>query len=97
MPTFDRTDQFRRDHGTLTPAEKKTFRRAVEKFIEDVPGGKFRKGLRVKHVEGTEGVFEMTWEKKNGRATWEYGEEVVEGEVHIVWRRIGGHEIFSRP
>jgi len=34
----------------------------------------------------------------DGRATFEYGSVVREGETHIVWRRIGTHDIiFTRP
>ncbi|MFE2057543.1 hypothetical protein [Streptomyces sp. NPDC059446] len=35
----------------------------------------------------------MTW-AHDGRATWQYGDEVRAGETHIRWRRVGGHEIF---
>lgn len=30
------------------------------------------------------------------RATFEYGDEIL-GEPHIVWRRIGTHDVFRRP
>lgn len=42
-------------------------------------------------------VFEMTWEGEDGRATFEYGEEIIDGEKHIIWRRVGGHAIFGSP
>ncbi|MEU2179837.1 hypothetical protein [Streptomyces thermolilacinus] len=42
------------------------------------------------------GVFELTWDG-NGRATWSYGEEIVRGERHIIWRRIGTHDILAGP
>lgn len=42
------------------------------------------------------GVLEMTW-APDGRATFEFGREIRSGEHHVVWRRIGTHEIFSRP
>ncbi|MFD0396265.1 hypothetical protein ACFQ3Z_45280 [Streptomyces nogalater] len=32
-----------------------------------------------------------------GRATWEYGPEHCPGEQHIVWRRVGGHDILNQP
>jgi hypothetical protein len=38
----------------------------------------------------------MTW-ADGGRSTFEYGSPVREGETHIIWRRIGTHEIFGRP
>ncbi len=37
----------------------------------------------------------MTW-APNGRATFEYGEEI-RGEPHVVCRRIGTHEAFRSP
>ena len=52
--------------------------------------------LRVKGVQGAEGVFEMTW-ADDGRATFEHGSAVHAEETHIVWRRIGTHDIFTRP
>ena len=38
----------------------------------------------------------MTW-APNGRATFEYGNEMRSGEPHIIWRRIGTHGIFRKP
>ncbi len=59
-------------------------------------GRPLRPGLRVKGMADHPGVFEMTW-ADDGRATFHYGAAVREGEVHIVWRRIGSHEIFENP
>jgi hypothetical protein len=95
MPTFAQTDRFRRDFAKLTAAQKAAVRAAAAKFVADLPPGTFRPGLRVKGVQGAEGVFEMTW-ADDGRATFEYGSAVREGETHIVWRRIGRHDIFTR-
>jgi anaerobic glycerol-3-phosphate dehydrogenase len=41
-------------------------------------------------------IWELTW-AADGRATWQYGPEQRPGEPHVIWRRIGGHEIFKRP
>jgi hypothetical protein len=38
----------------------------------------------------------MTW-APNGRATFEYGDELRPGDPHIIWRRIGMHGIFRQP
>jgi hypothetical protein len=38
----------------------------------------------------------MTW-APDGRATFQYGEEVDRGRAHVIWRRIGTHAIFRRP
>ena len=96
MPTFAQTDRFRRDFANLTAAQKAAFRVAAAKFVADLESGDFRPGLRIKGVQGAAGVFEMTW-ADDGRATFEYGSPVREGEAHIVWRRIGRHGILSRP
>ncbi|HTX10790.1 MAG TPA: hypothetical protein VME22_19350 [Solirubrobacteraceae bacterium] len=56
----------------------------------------FAPQLRVKRVQGEAGVWEITW-APNGRATFAYGPEVLAGQPHIVWRRIGSHDIFRRP
>jgi hypothetical protein len=53
-------------------------------------------GLRVKGVTAHPGVFEMTWDN-DGRATFNYGEERVPGQPHVIWRRIGTHAIFTPP
>jgi hypothetical protein len=97
MPTREVLAQFWRDWHRLSPAEQRRFRFVVERFVEDLRAGQgFRSSLRVKGVQGAEGVFELSW-APDGRATFHYGEPVVEGEPHIVWRRIGTHEIFGAP
>jgi hypothetical protein len=97
MPTFDVSRQFWRDHSRLSPKEKGQLAEAVERFVVDLrTGGGFRAGLRVKGVQGAPGVFELTW-ADNGRATFEYGKAVRADEPHIIWRRVGGHEIFTKP
>jgi len=70
----------------------------VTKFVEDLRRRPrpFRAGLRVKGIEGAPGIFEMTWEP-DGRATFEYGDAVTHGEPHIIWRRVGSHQIFGEP
>ena len=51
-------------------------------------------GLRVKRVQGTEADFEMTW-APDGRAIFRYGEPVRPDDPHIIWLRIGTHDIFD--
>jgi hypothetical protein len=53
-------------------------------------------GLRVKRVQGHDGIWEMSW-APDGRATFEYGPEQIPGQSHVRWRRIGDHSIFSDP
>lgn len=97
MPTHDELAQFLREFAGLTPEEKTRFLAAVRKIVEDMRAGRgFRPGLRVRRVEGHGGVFEMTW-APDGRATFEYGAERQVGEAHIIWRRVGGHDILTNP
>jgi len=53
--------------------------------------------LRVKNVDSHAGIFEMTWDWPDGRATFRYGDEQRPGEAHVIWRLVGGHEIFKQP
>ncbi len=97
MPTFRTLPRFERDWQRLDPADRERFRRAVlDEFVPDLAAGRFRPGLRVKAVRAHPGVFEMTW-APNGRATWQYGDEMKPGEPHVVWRRVGTHDILRLP
>lgn len=96
MPTFERTGSFKRDYQALTPEQKRAAHRALDRFKDDLESGAFRKGLRVKGVRAAKGIFEMTW-ADDGRATFQYGPSIIEGEPHIIWRRIGTHSILSNP
>lgn len=70
---------------------------AVAQLVADLRAGTgFRRGLRVKKMQGFDDVWELTW-GPDGRATFHYGESIKEGEPHIVWRRIGTHSEFTRP
>ncbi|GAC1602339.1 MAG: hypothetical protein NVS3B21_30460 [Acidimicrobiales bacterium] len=97
MPTYAWLARFAADFDALTPRQQAAFLVSVRQFVEDLRQGEgFRKGLRVKGVQGAHGIFEMTW-AHDGRATFEYGRTISEGEAHIVWRRVGTHAIFARP
>jgi len=41
----------------------------------------------------------MTWSfaGPDGRATFEYGDSILPDEPHIIWRRVGTHDIFREP
>jgi hypothetical protein len=97
VPTYETLARFDRDFAALTKAEQDQFLGAVQDFISDLRAGRaFRRGLRVKRVQGTSDVWEMTW-APNGRATWQYGPERLSGEQHVIWRRVGTHAIFRKP
>ncbi len=52
--------------------------------------------LRVKRVQGHPGIWELTF-APDGRATFQYGDEVTPGETHVIWRRVGDHSILRSP
>lgn len=98
MPTREVLASFWRDWDRLTPQQQRAFREAVARFIADLAsdGQSFHPRLRVKRVQGYPGVWEMSW-APDGRATFQYGDEVQAEKTHVIWRRIGTHAIFRRP
>ncbi|MFF4331196.1 hypothetical protein ACFYZT_32410 [Streptomyces sp. NPDC001591] len=97
MPTYETCTHFTHDWKHLTPVQRRRFTRVVrEAFVPGLRAGRlFRPGLRVKGVRAAAGVYELTW-APDGRATFTYGREHRNG-CHIIWRRIGTHDILHRP
>jgi hypothetical protein len=94
VPTYQRLPRFDQDWRSLSATDQQRFRVAVSRFIEDLAAGRpFRPGLRVKGVQGAGDIMEMTF-GPDGRATWQFAEELKAGQAHVVWRRIGTHDIF---
>ena len=97
MPTFQVTARFERDWKQLTPDLWSRFQRVITgQFAPDLARGAYRAGLRVKGVQAAPGVFEMTW-APDGRATFSYGPPQQSRRPHIIWRRIGTHDVFREP
>jgi hypothetical protein len=95
VPTFAATPRFRRDLKALSSEQLAQFKKVVcEEFVPDVDANRWRPGLRVKRVQGVPKVFEMTW-APDGRATWEFGVPIRDGVRHVIWRRVGTHDIFT--
>ncbi|MFG3532443.1 hypothetical protein ACGF8B_37855 [Streptomyces sp. NPDC047917] len=100
MPTYESLPRSTAERHRLTPEQRRRLRQTVTAFVHDPRAeGRFRAGLRVKHLSGFPGIHELTWSMGTGpagRATWSYGPERKRG-AHIVWRRIGTHDIFTSP
>jgi len=94
MPTFEPEPSFLNDFKALTPEQKRLFRVARRKFVADLRVGRFRSGLRVKGYQGIPGALEMTW-APDGRALFQFGAPVRGDEPHIIWLRVGTHDIFE--
>lgn len=98
MPTFDRLALFKREYRKLTPEQKDRFKVAVEKLVTalkqkppSLPGDPL-----IHPLSGHHGVYELRF-APDGRATFTFGSPVRGSEPHIIWRRIGGHEVLERP
>jgi hypothetical protein len=50
----------------------------------------------VNPLAGHRGVYELRF-APDGRATFTFGASVREGQPHVIWRRIGGHDVLDRP
>jgi hypothetical protein len=98
------TERFERDLRVLAKkrqadlfvdALEKKFKPAAEQFVSD-PGAGWPKGLRVKRVVDTPGVWEFSWSMNNpdGRATFEW--ITIDAEAAILWRRVGDHSVLRR-
>jgi hypothetical protein len=94
MPTYETEEPFLRDFRRLTADQRELFLAAVEKLVEDLREGVIRKGLRVKRYRRQEGVWELTW-ADDGRALFRYGPSIRPGDPHIIWLRVGTHDIFD--
>lgn len=96
-PTHAERSAFDRDYNALTPEQRRRFLTAVAAMVADMKAGRaYRPGLRIKRVQGRQGVWEMSW-APDGRATFEYGPEVHPGEPLVIWRRAGTHDVFRQP
>lgn len=96
-PTFEVRAGFAREFARLSREQDRAFRQAVRKLVDALGAGREPpRSLRIKRVQGTRDVWEMSY-SGDGRATFRYGAEVRPGETHIQWLRVGGHEILSRP
>lgn len=101
---YQTTPAFEADWRRLSEHERDLFRRIVREDFHpacerhrDDPSAPWPRGLRVRDVEGAQGVWEMTWSfaGPDGRATFEW--ITIDGERAVRWRRIGGHVVFKRP
>ena len=96
-PTYELPPGLAREFARMPREQRRAFQAAVEKLVVALrEGGEPPNSLRVKRVQGTKDVWEMSY-SGDGRATFRYGAEVKPGETHVEWLRVGGHEILSRP
>jgi hypothetical protein len=96
MPTYEVEERFWLDYRQLSREARAQFLRARNHLLADLRVGvAFRASLRVRAMQGFPGVWEMTWEGNDGRATFSLTTR--NGQRHVIWRRVGGHAIFDNP
>lgn len=98
MPTFERLPRFDREFRRISRELQRAFLAMLPLLIAALREGppKFLPALRVKRVQGTKGVWEVTF-APDGRATFMYGDPIRPGEAHVIWRRIGHHDVLADP
>ncbi len=94
MPTHKEDALFLRQWKRLNPDQQRQFLAALVIFKQGLRDRRFAQSLRVKDYHSIEGAYEMTW-ASDGRAIFRYGDEIHPGEPHIIWLRIGTHDIFD--
>ena len=93
MPTYEADQALLRDWQHLSAAQRRRFKAAVRRFVADPKARRPpRPGLGIERFEGHEGVVEFHW-AHDRRALFAYGTSPHPGDVHIIWLRIGTHEI----
>lgn len=98
MPTFERLARFDREFRRLPRELQRAFLETLPLFVAALRQSPpvFPPALRVHRVQATAGVWEISF-APDGRATFEYGEEITAGEPHVIWRRIGTHGVLAEP
>lgn len=97
-PTYEAPRRFLREYARLSRDQRKAFARARSKLVvalRETPPS-FPPELRVKRVQGVRGVWELTF-APDGRATFGYGPPRLGGNPHVVWRRVGTHDVLRDP
>lgn len=96
MPTHQELPRFLREWRRLRDDQREAFLEALALFVAGLRTQTFHPRLRIKRIEGHSEIWELAW-APDGRATFQYGQGPVPGEPHVIWRRIGTHDIFREP
>jgi hypothetical protein len=100
---YRRLPQFNADYERLLAAERQKFKEALQSFIQaskgyeaDPAGYVWPAALRFERLTSSKALA-ITWSFKgpDGRATFHF--ETVDGEMFVVWRRVGRHSIYKKP
>ena len=95
--------QFEREVRRLPAAHRAKLLGALPRFAEAADraaagaGDAWPRGLRVKRISGSRGIWEMTWSMNDpvGRVTWQW--TTAGDEPAILLRRVGDPSVPKRP
>jgi hypothetical protein len=97
VPTYSFEPRFGREFARLDATAARAFLRAKNRFVAALKAGRpFEAGLGIAEMTGHPGIFEFHF-SDGGRATFHYGNDGRGPAAHVIWRRIGGHEIYREP
>lgn len=80
------TRRFEKDYASLPQSIQNTVDKKLKIFVDD----QYHPSLRVKKIEGTQGIWEMRV-SRNYRITFQF---INDG---IILRRVGTHDILKTP
>ena len=101
---FQKLPIFTREYQKLSSEEREKLRETLHVFIEACK--QFEKlpsnytwptSLRFEKLVGFADIYAITWSFKqpDGRATFQL--KFDDGEVWVIWRRVGRHSIYKNP
>jgi hypothetical protein len=75
----------------------RAYLRAKDRFVAALKANRSPEpGLGIRQMAGHPSIYEFHFTDA-GRATFEYGSASRGADAHVIWRRIGGHEIYNNP
>ena len=105
MPTYHVEERFWNDFDRLSAQQQQQFLRARAQLVATLRSWEatgcqgrpqYPARLGVKKMQGYREIMEFAW-APDGRCTWQFGTQQQPGTCHVIWRRIGSHEIYADP
>jgi hypothetical protein len=97
VPKYIRQRLFQAEYARLSAANQLAFKEAVMRFVVALKEGRLPDpGLGIRQMTNHPGIYEFHY-SRSGRATFHYGSADRGPDALVVWRRIGGHEIYRKP
>lgn len=96
MPTHEETERFHSELKRLRADKRALFDQARKEWVAALKAHRTPPArLGIRRFLSIEGMYEFHF-APDGRALFRYGPEQKPGEVHIIWERIGEHDIYEK-